>query len=474
MWSVLGDGGPRWHVVFSDDRKQLAALAPPEEGAGQDELRLIDLTTGQERRTMIEHRRAWDMSFAPGGELLLFEDRGELLGDHQRNDARLYAVASLRLLGKVLRRDHWPHWRWSADGKALLTCTTDQRGTTLVRRLAADGDTIIPIKGAGEWLDITPDGKTVLTAPTRTGGKDGAPINTIILWDLPAGTQRGAIAVDAFSAAASSDNLVVTEDCRTLLITMGEPRDARVLGVWDLETGQWLAKVPLDAHTTLFFPEPNALILRRAPADLRVAWYQVRPFAMRWQYTEPGAAMESTDYRPDLKRLVLKSGERGQRLRLLNPESGAATLELSLGSVDSHDWRSHQKHFALVTWHRTANERSPIRDFIEHHLLALLMPHRQRGDATPTTTQFFDVATGTESCRIDHAGANPDMITPDGDALILYQEADADGEAAILCYDIPPARQWRFIVGIPLALAVMLLALRVGWRRVWRNRRANG
>jgi hypothetical protein len=97
------------------------------------------------------------------------------------------------------------------------------------------------------------------------------------------------------------------------------------------------------------------------------------------------------------------------------------------------------------------------------------MPNRPRRDDTPVSIRFFDTATGAEGCRIDHAGAEPNAIAPDGRAVILYREAEADGEAALFCFDVPPARPWRFMFGMPLGLGVTLVGVRIGWRRVRRG-----
>src|SRR5262249_17495086 len=122
--SILGDNGPRWHTPLSEDRSQLAAGGSPAEGAAADELRLIDLATGRERRTTLErHGGNWKPWFSPTGALLVLEHWNTPEG---AKDLYLYDTASLRCLAKMKPPDSWP--LWSADGNALLTFATDKDG----------------------------------------------------------------------------------------------------------------------------------------------------------------------------------------------------------------------------------------------------------------------------------------------------------------------------------------------------------
>ncbi len=589
-WSVLDDDEPCWQVAVSDDCTHLAAVAPPLVGAGQDELRVLDLATRQERRAAIEHRTAGgNLSFSPAGTLLMLED-----WDLELDDIRhvyLYETGSLRFVAKcevstlpsddkvraearrirrllhdtietkdfadpmplkqalqlfyekfaakgqdlpilvdikafqdaaqpngpiddevhlppvprfmqmetALRlilsqvksnnadylirgkfievtthdravRNRWPRWRWSPDGKALLLFTTDPSGNGRLRRIAADGETITKLDGAGNWLDISPDGKTLVTEPPRTDVGFVPPRDTIWFWDLPAGRLRRGIPVDPYHPEAPGDSITFTSDSRTLLITMGEPRPGKVVGAWDLDRQQWLGRMPLGTESQRYVPEPGSVLLRDYDGGRELTWYRLRPFAKLWQRDAPGDVLRTVDYLPDLERLAVLSGEGGgNRLQLLEARTGTPTLDLALDPRAQHHWLSRGNHFAVVTCQDAPDEPGPIRAFIEEHLIPLLLPNRQRRDATPTSVRFFDPATGAERCRIDHAGADPKAISPDGGALILYQEADADGESAIICYDVPPARAWRFILGIPLGLGAALLVVRFGWRRLRRR-----
>jgi hypothetical protein len=472
VWSLLGENGPRWQVAFSDDYKRLVAVASPFEGADRDEMKCIDLTTGRERRTMIEHRtNSWNFVFSPGGTLLLLDD-WDL--QHDVKDLHLYDAVSLRLLVKAQPRNRWPRYLWSTGGNAMLIYATDENGNARLRRISADGETMIQLKGAGDWLAVTPDGKTLITEPPRPEAEELAPVDSLLLWDLPEGTQRGTIPVDAFHPRASGDNLIVTPDSRTLLITHGMPRPGNTIGVWDIETAQWLGKVVFDRRAALILPEHNAFALfDRENKRPNFTWYRIRPFAKLWEREWPGGELRSVDYLSGVQRLAVLWGDGSStRVQLFETQSGAPTLEIKLDPGQQHQWLSRGEHFAVLSWDRdAAAERSALVLFIEEHIVGAIMPRLRPGRGTPTSTQFFDLATGSERGRIDRAGADPDILTPDGRTLLLYQQAGHDGDAAIFCYDVPPRRPWTLIAGIPLLAGAALVSLHFGWRRL-RGRRA--
>jgi hypothetical protein len=379
-----------------------------------------------------------------------------------------------------MARNRWPRWRWSADGKALLLFTTDASGNGRLRRIAADGETTTKLQGAGEWLDISPDGKTLLTAPPRTDAAAGMPIDTILLWDLPAGTRRGAIPVDAFQPGTTDDTITFTTDSRTLLITMGQSERRKVLGACDTDSRQWLGKVALVDDATPLVPEPNTVLLRNPHGEVQLSSYRIRPFGKLWQRAEPGSSLASLDCLAGVERLVvlwdnLSDDDRPRRLQLLDVHTGTPIVDMTLDPQKRRvHWLSRGKLFAVVTRHNAPNEPGTIRAFIDHYLLTLFMPKRWVSDDAPTSARFFDIATGAELCRMDIAASRPIDLTPDGRALLLYQDAGPDGKAAVLCYDVPPGRPWRLIVGIPLALGAVLLILHFGGRRVRRRAAASG
>jgi hypothetical protein len=478
VWSVLGESGPRWQVAISEDRRHLAAIAPAFDGAGQDELCTIDLTTGRERRTLIDHLTdEGSLHFSPGGELLLLQAH-----DPDRNWTErylyLFDAASLRLVAKVQpsnqsSRSSRLSRLWSADGKALLTFTTDASGNASLRRNAADGETLTSLKGAGEWLAITPDGKTLLTDPPKADADNEEPTDTILLWDLPAGTRRGTIPISGSWRAIAGKEPFVTPDRRTLLITTELPGPKYEVAAWDIDTVNCLGKAlvgnPIREDTEMLLPDANTFVLAYRDDWARIAAYRIRPFCKLWQHNALSAS-PILEVLPGMERLVVFSGEGGaDRLQLLDVQTGTPTLDLPLNPRGQHELISRGTHFAVVTRYLGPDDRGLNRELIEKHLLALFIPMPQPGRDTPTSTRLIDLATGAERCRIDHAGADPQAISTDGRSLLLYQQAGPDSEAALICYDVPPSRPWAPILGIPLLVGVALVLTRTVWRRLRRK-----
>ncbi len=168
--------------------------------------------------------------------------------------------------------------------------------------------------------------------------------------------------------------------------------------------------------------------------------------------------------------LVAFTGEGNEspsRLELLNVKNGETRLDVALNPRDSLCWNILGKHIALEGHHRDT-QRGRFWELLEEHVVATLLPKLRRGVAS-TTTRVIDIPTGAELCCLDLDWAQVRDLAADGRSLFMYQVGD--DEPALLCYDVPLGRDWSLIVGIPVALGVVLIALRMGWRR-WRRKPA--
>ncbi len=211
--------------------------------------------------------------------MLLLDDRSVLLKQNAR--LFLYDTASLRLLAQVQTAYRWPLWQWSPDGHALVLYSSTHEGDASLRRIARTGETVTGFQGAGDWLAITPDGKTLLTEPPQQARPDRAAIDSILLWDIATGQRRGTIPVTAFHPRAA-ENLAVLPDSRTLLLIHGNPRPGGLLSIWDMKADEQLGEVRLDGAELLPLPDLNAVaVSRHLPGS--VAVYRARPFAKLWE-----------------------------------------------------------------------------------------------------------------------------------------------------------------------------------------------
>jgi hypothetical protein len=474
--ALFGESGPRWHFVFSEDGKRLVAVTATEADDIDKELHCIDLETGHAARTTIAYRaRPSNVWFAPGGQLLLIKDTGP--GDAPTHDLYLYDAHSLRLLMNATARNHWPTWHWSLDGEGLLIYTTDEQGNALLRRIGPAGETRVHLDEAGDWLALAPDGKTLATAPP--GSAERATVESILLWDVPTGRRRGIVPVHAFDVQERDDHSDVFHDSHTLLVKRRLPARGDVTGAWDIETGKWLGEVqfaePLLQIQRL--PEQKAFVIRGEtvlPADGRAAahleWHGVRPFGKQWERDWPGSRLHGV-YGLAVPHRVLVTfstpcGLIIERTEILDAATGD-TVAFIEASPEAHiQWITRGRFVAFRIAHLDPGERSPFWDFVEQHILARLWPARRRDDTPPVTTCVVDAVSGEVLARFDHSDGDLSDLSADGRLLFLYREAGPDGEAAATCYDIPPGKAWGWIIGTPLALGVLSLSLRSGYRRL--------
>src|SRR5258708_30657404 len=95
----------------------------------------------------------------------------------------------------------------------------------------------------------------------------------------------------------------------------------------------------------------------------------------------------------------------------------------------------------------------------------------------PHVIHLYDVETWSLLARV-HANLewhphNAYLLPADRRTLVLVQHRE-DGIgpscSTIQCWDIPPHKPLRLVLGIPLCGFAMLVAIRVAWRR-WQHRR---
>lgn len=469
--SVIGEGGPHWGVALSDDGTRLAAIGTRTADDLHEELRCIDLATGREKHVAVEPPIVdWHLSFSPHNNLLLLRDWKNLEAPEH---LFLYDADSLQLVAKIVTAHDRATTQWSKDGTALLLYAADDGKGASVRRIGRQGDAVIRCEGAGDWLAISPDGKLLATAPARIGDDDIAPIDSILLWELDTGKPRGTIPINAFHPRSASDNALFLSDNKTLILTHGTPRPGDMVGAWDAETGQCLGEVRVEPYRVLFFPEQNAFAARGPKGQGRLDWQRARPFGTLWQRDWPGKELHWLEFLGGPNRLLAMTGddpETRNRLYLLDVETGATRMEAALDPKDQCHWLVSGTRLALNQWHYGDRAKpSPFRQFVEERIMGAFHAPDPRQDRTPTTTRVLDIETGAELCRIAIAGADLCGFAADGQSLFFYQEAGNSGEATLSCYDVPPRVYSVWIIGVPLAVALLLIGLRASWR--WARRR---
>ena len=472
--SLLGNAGRVWQTRFSANGQRFAAVSGQEGEVGVTELHVVDLPDGRDRHTSIAHRGVhWRIEFSPGGELLLLED-GSI--ERTKNTLFVYDTETLRQIAKTSTREWWSR-KWASGDEALLFFEPGKAGDAILRRISRDGDSVISFKGAGDWLELTPDGKAVITEPPAKDDKWPRVVDSLMVWDLATGKLRHTIPVADFHPRAASDNLFVLRDSRTLLIIHGDPRPGDLLGVWDTETAQWLGEIRLGKRYPVPLPNHDVFALathpQESPAGLTL--YQPRPFKKRWHREWPDKMLAAYDIHGAGENLVTYPSTNdplaAQRLESLDMRTGETCFEVIMAHDASPSWHTLGRHLVLTEWHDRQNGRNATLRWLEANLLSALFPNLPRNGQTTTTTKVVDKDNGAELCRVDLTDTVSGLLSTDGRTLFLYQEAPPRGVARLFCYDVPPRRAWQYIVGIPLAIGLLALAITCGWRR-WRERKA--
>jgi hypothetical protein len=356
-------------------------------------------------------------------------------------------------------------------------CDPGKDGDASLRRISRDGESVVPVKGAGDWLDITPDGKTLITEPPATDDQWPRIVDSLLVWDLVSGKRRHTIPVAHFHPRAASDNLMFLDDSRSLLIIHGNPRPGDLLGVWDLETQNWLGEVALGKRYPVVIPDHDlfALVTQPQESPAAITMYRPSPFEKLWQRDWPDRMLHAFDVRAGADSLLVfpapNPPKKSQALESLDLVFGDFRFAIDLDRDAGPSWYSAEGKVLVTEWHDDQSERNPVRRWLEAKVLPMLFPNLPPRGRTSTSTRIVDAESGIEQCRIESDEAHPCGLSSDGRLLFLYQEAPSGGEARLLCYDVPPRRAWKYIGGIPAAIGLVALSGNVGWRR-WRARKA--
>jgi hypothetical protein len=477
--SLLSDPGRRWETVFSADGRRLAAVSA-QAPAIDAELRVFDVATGEAQRATVQHRAThWRVEFSPGGSLVMVDDG---LHHDKPFTLLLYESKSLRQVARLDVRE-WGSRKWAKDGEALLIFEPGQGGDAALRRIAQAGETVIPFQGAGDWLDISPDGKTLITEPPARDVKDDRwprVVDSLLIWDLATGKLRHTIPVAGFMPRASGEKLIFLRDMQTLLIRLYNAGPDDFLQVWDMDRGKWLGEIHLGAKYPLTLPAHDLLAVatnQELPGTLTL--YRLRPLEKVWHREWPGKVLLRIDVMAGSGRLLAATASAtgkeekrldGHSLEWLDIETGATRGNVPLAEA-GHSWCKQGRFLALTEWHHDTNEHHVILRWLEANVLPVLFPNMARAGRTPTTTRVIDTESRAELCRIDLTDAESRELSADGRSLFIYQEAPPGGEVRLCCYDVPPRRAWQYIAGIPFVIGLLVLITNVGWRR-WRGRKS--
>jgi hypothetical protein len=477
--TLLADASlPFGDVSLSENDAILAALTAAR-GERTDELRCINLATGQEQRTLVPVRgKHWRVHPSPRGDFIVLHPRtDEALGNERREwqPLLIFDTQPLRLLARleVARAD----WEWTADGQTLLIYQEDENDAISLRRWTRESNTEIALVGAGWLHEFTADHRTLITSAASEDDELDA---VVLVWALAALERPGyrprriGPVVPGYSwGALLSDN-------KTMVLHRPRRTGQSSLFVWDLEEQRTIGEISLlDAIEGHVDPRPGGglfAVLARGERHHSLGLYRARPFAKLWEHRWPNDELTRIEVLADGSRLIAEMGGRG--FDVLDVATGVVqlTARLDANKTDTFPESSgaHGTSIALFESHTERPADAAILGELLDWLCALIAPDGA-GMQRATRVRVFNAITGAETLRIVIPQRSLAFLSPDGKALlVLHGHTDETRPMSLLCYDVPRHHSWRRILIASLAAGVVLLASRAAWRRLRRRRLSAG
>jgi hypothetical protein len=252
--------------------------------------------------------------------------------------------------------------------------------------------------------------------------------------------------------------------------------------VWDLDAHRPIGEIPLVGKEDFYVRSSTdqncfALITEGLRRTVQIELYRTRPLTKLWERDVTSVQGNRwVDFAPGA--LLLKASRRDLRLclevydvqtgnLLFCRKDGGAQVEL--GQLLSQDQTTDRLCLVNERIEMCFNEPGLFGKLLDR-LRALWLPGDAHEARYLATTQVFDILSGDEVFHCETAEESHVLakLSPDNQSLIRY--GPAQEETTFQCYDVPRRRPWATIASVPLASAVLLLALRTAWR--WRRSRA--
>jgi hypothetical protein len=392
--------------VFSPQGSFVAVVV---EEMGKSELHLVECASGKHivSLTLPRHGLSADFGFTSDEDLLFFfadKDPRPLLTIW---DTRRKQIA--RTLPEVVVQSLQ---RRSPDGTTLLI-STPSAGQELLDLRTGKRRPLPDSMRDCSWGTFSSDGKTVFARMP-----DG-----LRCWDVSTGKQKSRLKIDF--PLHGWFNLFVSADSRVVCAIPWQPEDGFI--AWSLQTGD-----------RLWPPREDSPVV---PDDSRV------PMVWDWH----GEIDPTPRFTPDLRFLVDRKND---RIDLIDPASGELHRSITLDGTATlfrligftPDGRS-----MLSQW----NQPAPLPGSIEEWLSKILPIFEAR---SCLIVSAVDTGRVLLSVKDDGEGRMQGVLSDGGRTLLT---SNSDGETTDLaCWDVPGRPSLFLVVGIPLALGCVGVALR--------------
>jgi WD40 repeat protein len=411
-------------------------------GAGADAaLRWVDLSTGGQREVPLGPGEWGDLWFSEDGRILVAQEGMHVREPREsrptlrRWQVRLFDRASGRALGTLRLQ---PDQHCNIVGGRLLFDRGDRAGIELWDPATGKATLLSP---DGYSTRIAPKVRRVLTERKSPAGYD--------LWSLEGPPKRlAAIPAEYWKIAAFS------ADERLAVVAPSGESGTHPLQFWDAATGRKLWEYPLTNTTGPTTLEASAdgrwfaasgddklYVLDRA--EKRLAWtWPTRGLGV----FSPDSGSLIVHQTADAKVHIVDAATGRERAALLMPKNSydtprfhASGQQLWLSASGRDEEMPAGWLVQLMAW-----LRPPVPDDRAGVLLGLAWPSRR------------------EVLRLTDRGVRECHVADDGSFVVTVH--DERGHQILRRWDIPQPKPWSWIIGAPLVLGAILLALRTWWK----------
>jgi hypothetical protein len=219
----------------------------------------------------------------------------------------------------------------------------------------------------------------------------------------------------------------------------------------------------------VFSPDSRFLLCTACREGERPQWtlYDVETGKRLWKRASeqnPGDPL----FTPDSRRIVVLLRNAAE-VEVIDAATGATERTIRLVGLEGPSAALTRDGRALVI---TAS----LPELERHWMLAKITDWLDlREDAAPTLIRAIDLETGVTVGELPTAECGDRWLTDDRRFLVTVTSESEEGEGTttvIRCWDMPPRKPLRWVVGAPVALGLAGLSLGFGWRRLRRARAA--
>jgi hypothetical protein len=238
---------------------------------------------------------------------------------------------------------------------------------------------------------------------------------------------------------------------RSLGIARGRQHYRRLFELWQpLDSGRFFAS---DSKSVLFADRSDGQNVQWTLHDIASG----KPVWKRAWEEYPAEPL----FTPDARRMVVNVPD--SRVEIINTGTGETERTVPVQYRGSARLARHGQTLVIADM-APEEERHWLFANIEEWFL------RNQGES-PAVIRAVDLETGVVAGELRIGERDDHWLTEDGRTLVTFQaENFGFSPTTIRCWDMPPRKPLRWVLGVPLSLGVVLLTLRFGWPRLRASR----